>query len=153
MSDLKPLWICPDCGAPLVTRNLWHSCGTWDLDHHFAHRPTQVRVIFDRFREIVEACGPVTLVPQKTRIVFVARVRFSGCVVRTKWLNISLWMMHRIEGDPRVVKETAFNRGTYYHQLRIADRSELDEQFVDWVAEAYRVGCQHHLLRSERPGP
>jgi len=23
----KPLWTCPKCGAKLITRNLWHSCG------------------------------------------------------------------------------------------------------------------------------
>lgn len=22
-----PLWTCPKCGAKLVTRNMWHSCG------------------------------------------------------------------------------------------------------------------------------
>jgi len=27
-----PLWTCPRCGAKLVTKNLWHSCGRATLD-------------------------------------------------------------------------------------------------------------------------
>jgi hypothetical protein len=27
--------ICPRCGARLVTRNLWHSCGTFTLEGLF----------------------------------------------------------------------------------------------------------------------
>jgi hypothetical protein len=27
-----PLWHCPKCGARLVSRNLWHSCGRFTLE-------------------------------------------------------------------------------------------------------------------------
>ena len=30
------LWVCPKCGARLVTRNLWHSCGHFTLEALFA---------------------------------------------------------------------------------------------------------------------
>ena len=31
-----PLWHCPKCGARLVTRNLWHSCGRFTLEALFS---------------------------------------------------------------------------------------------------------------------
>jgi len=31
-----PLWHCPTCGARLVSRNLWHSCGRFTLEALFA---------------------------------------------------------------------------------------------------------------------
>ena len=29
---LSDLWICPRCGARLVSPNLWHSCGTFTVE-------------------------------------------------------------------------------------------------------------------------
>jgi hypothetical protein len=37
---LSGISICPRCGARLVTRNLWHSCGTFSLEGLF---PSQSR--------------------------------------------------------------------------------------------------------------
>jgi hypothetical protein len=35
-ADARPaLWVCPRCGARLVSRNLWHSCGQHTLDELF----------------------------------------------------------------------------------------------------------------------
>ena len=143
----RPLWTCPECGAQLVTKNMWHSCGSWSLEHHFVDSPPVIRAIFDRFQELVEACGPVTMIPQGTRIAFMVRVRFGGCVVRKKWVNISLWMMQRLEDDPRLAEVADFNRGTFGHRFRISDPEQLDDEFAGWVREAYRVGCQEHLDR------
>jgi hypothetical protein len=33
---LPAVWICPRCGARLVSRNLWHSCGQYTLETLFA---------------------------------------------------------------------------------------------------------------------
>jgi hypothetical protein len=32
----RPVWTCPRCGARLVSRNLWHSCGRFTLEDLFA---------------------------------------------------------------------------------------------------------------------
>jgi hypothetical protein len=76
--SLPPLWVCPRCGHQLAGRNMWHSCGNYDLEHHFEKRPPLVRDLFDRLRAVIEEIGPVTVEPQKTRIVFLVRVRFAG---------------------------------------------------------------------------
>lgn len=75
---LKPLWQCPKCGAKLVTKNMWHSCGQYSLDALFARSEPQVVRIFNRLAEMVRACGPVDIVPQKTRVVFQVRGAFLG---------------------------------------------------------------------------
>ena len=31
---LPEIWICPRCGARLVSRNLWHSCGQFWASRH-----------------------------------------------------------------------------------------------------------------------
>jgi hypothetical protein len=66
-SEKKPLWTCPQCGHSFVTRNMWHSCGRYDLESHFEGRDGQVRETFDRLVEAAQKCGPVTVYAQKTR--------------------------------------------------------------------------------------
>jgi len=42
---LPGISICPRCGARLVTKNLWHSCGTFTLDGLF---PTSAHFVIIR---------------------------------------------------------------------------------------------------------
>ena len=35
-SAVAAIWLRPKCGARLVSRNLWHSCGRFSLDELFA---------------------------------------------------------------------------------------------------------------------
>ncbi len=47
---LPVISICPRCGARLVTRNLWHSCGTYTLEGLF---PTSEPAVLDLARKYV----------------------------------------------------------------------------------------------------
>ena len=79
---LRPLWRCPKCGARFVTRNMWHSCGKFTLETLFAKSEPQVLPLFKKFAALVRRCGRVTMIPQKTRVVFMDRVRFAGACPR-----------------------------------------------------------------------
>jgi ABC-type ATPase with predicted acetyltransferase domain len=57
----KDLWTCPQCGHQFVTANMWHSCGSYDLDGHFRGKDPQVRELFDALVEVIEGIGPVTV--------------------------------------------------------------------------------------------
>ena len=56
----KPLWICPTCGHPSVTKNMNHSCERHELDEVFRGKTEHVRTLFDRFRAMVDERGPST---------------------------------------------------------------------------------------------
>ncbi|MFQ6044883.1 MAG: hypothetical protein ACE5PT_00810 [Gemmatimonadales bacterium] len=43
-----------------------------------------VRKLFNGVKALVRECGPVTVYAQKTRIVFMVRVRFAGVTVRKR---------------------------------------------------------------------
>jgi len=69
----KPsLWICPQCGARLVTKNLSHSCGRFTLEALFARSDPSVLGLARRFVSILRTLGDVQIIPQKTRLVCVA---------------------------------------------------------------------------------
>ncbi|MFQ5747486.1 MAG: DUF5655 domain-containing protein [Gemmatimonadota bacterium] len=143
---LRPLWTCPKCGHSFVTRNLWHSCSRYPLEFHFEGKDPVVRATFDRFLEAIQACGPVTVIPQKTRIAIQARVRFAGGVTRKKWLNAALWLTRRPE-HLRITRIETFGPRSFGVRFKLERPEDVDDALVALIREAYDVGCQRHLQR------
>lgn len=126
---------------------MWHSCGRYDLDIHFEGKSSRVRETFDALVEATQRCGPLTVYAQKTRIVFMVRVRFGGVVTRKHWLHFSLWLTKRIE-HPKLSRVEVFGPNSYGHHFRLAGPKEVDRELEELICEAYAVGRQEHLLRS-----
>lgn len=143
-------WTCPKCGHRFVSRNQWHSCGNWDLAHHFSERPEHIRSLFDRFREMVESCGPVTVESQKTRIVFTCDVRFASAIPRMKWLEVGLWLTRRAT-HPALHQAETLASHTIIHRFHIGRREQLDGPFERLIEESYRVGWREHLAPAPAP--
>lgn len=139
----RPLWACPKCGNEFVNKNQYHSCKRYTLDSLFANKPADIRKLFDRFRKIVEACGPVKVLPYRDKVGFMVRVRFVGAVPKTRWMDIGFWLTRRIENS-RFHKIETIYPNAHVHLLRITELEQLDHQVAEWTKEAYRVGCQEH---------
>ena len=141
----KPLWVCAECGRTFANRNQTHTCApARELEAHFAGRPPQVRALFDAFADRVRACGPVSVIPEKTRIAFHVRMSFAVVTPRRDGLVGHFVLARRVE-HPRFVKVETFSRRNHVHVFRLGDVSELDDEFQAWIAEAYAVGEQKHL--------
>lgn len=146
-SGFDDLWTCARCGHQFVTPNIWHSCTTIELADVFAHSQPAVREAFDRYVELIARCGPITVIPQKTRIAIMGRVRFAGAVVRRDRLIANFALTRRIE-DPRLRVE-AINERWIAHRFDLRSPADLDIPGLgDWVCEAYRdLGMQGALKR------
>jgi hypothetical protein len=81
---LRQLWRCPKCRARLVTRNLWHSCGRFTLKALFSGSVPGVLATARTYVALLESLGDVQVLPQKTRLVAVARVRFAELAQRRR---------------------------------------------------------------------
>jgi hypothetical protein len=123
---------------------MWHSCGRYSLDDHFAGKQRVVREVFDRLLALVRKCGPVTVIPQRTRIAIQARVRFAGGVARQRWFDAGLWLTRRAE-HPQLRRVEIYGPKAYVHRFRLTHPDDLDKDFSALVREAYAVGCQEHL--------
>ncbi|MEW5916385.1 MAG: DUF5655 domain-containing protein [Gemmatimonadota bacterium] len=110
---------------------MWHSCGRFTLENHFKGKAPNVRAAFDRLRAIIERCGPVEIIPQKTRIVFLTRMRFAAAMPRTKWLEGHLILARRSD-DPRFSNVVRFGPTTYVHSYRAEDATFLTELLPRW---------------------
>lgn len=120
-----------------------HSCGRFSLEQHFRDKPKAIREAFDRLRALIEACGPVEMIPQKTRIVFMTRMRFAAAVPRTLWLDGHLVLARHVH-DPRFGKVVRYGPSSYTHAFRAHDRSFFDAPFAEYVRESYIRGRQEH---------
>lgn len=139
------MWVCPRCARTFANRNQTHTCAPLgDLDAHFAGSAPTVRATFDRVLAVVRELGPVTVLPEKTRIALHVRMSFAAFMPRKRWLNGHLVLARRIE-SARFGRVEEFSRRNVLHAFRLTTPDEVDEEFAMWLAEAYEVGCQHHL--------
>jgi hypothetical protein len=141
----RELWICPRCGARLITRNLWHSCGEFSLETLFASADESTLDLARRYVEVLHTLGDVQVLPQKTRLVCVARVRFAGLEPR-KVGFVANFALHRWLDSPRIVKTVDYGPRWRAHFVRIRSVADIDEELIAWLQESHDVvGLQSDL--------
>jgi Domain of unknown function (DUF5655) len=146
-SGMPSLWICPRCGARLVSRNLWHSCGTFTLDDLFAKSEPAVLGLARTYVAMLQSLGDVQVIPQKTRLVCVARVRFAGLEPRQGGL-LANFALHRWLDSPRIVKTADYGPRWRAHYVLVRDVSDLNDELRAWLQESHDiVGLQSDLRR------
>ncbi|MGZ8285581.1 MAG: DUF5655 domain-containing protein [Allosphingosinicella sp.] len=146
----KPLWPCPECGRAFANANQSHACGRYDLERHFVGKPPLVRDIYEAFLTMLEAIGPVTVLPEKTRIAFQTRTSFAQLTVRRHWVLGHFVLAQRME-DPRFTKVETISRRNHVHHFRLNGPEEVG-RLRDVAREAYSVGRQEHLSRHPSEG-
>jgi hypothetical protein len=139
------LWVCPKCNARLVTRNMWHSCGQFTLEALFAKSSPGVVGIARSYVRMLQSIGDVQIIPQKTRLVCVARVRFAGLYPRKDGF-LAAFALHRWIQNPRIVKTHDYGPRWRGHYVEIRSEDDLNDELRSWLQEAYdTVGVQSDL--------
>lgn len=151
--ETPPLWICPKCGARLVSRNLWHSCGRFTLAALFQGARPGVLDLAREYVRILESLGDVQILPQKTRLVCVARVRFGGLYPR-KTGFVAAFALRRWLSSPRIVKTADYGPRWRGHFVAVQSAADLDDELRAWLQESHdTVGVQDDLARRAKSGP
>jgi Domain of unknown function (DUF5655) len=146
----RPLWQCAKCGRRFANQNQSHFCGRYELATHFERKPAEIRTLFDAVVRMIERCGPVVVLPEKTRIAFQTRMSFAQVTPRTKWLDGHVVLARRLE-HPRFRRIDTISPRNHVHHFRLATLADVDQEFAAWIKEAYDVGEQRHL-QSPQPG-
>jgi hypothetical protein len=68
-----------------------------------------------------------------------------GLTLRRRWVDGHVVLARRLE-HPRFRRIDSFSPRNHVHQFRLATLEEADEEVAAWLAEAYRVGAQRHLM-------
>ena len=146
---LPDLWICPKCGARLVSRNLWHSCGRFSLESLFANSEQRALDLARKYVALLQTLGDVQVIPQKTRLVCVARVRFSGLEPRKDGF-VASFALHRWLDSPRIVKTVDYGPRWRAHSVRVRAEADLDDELRAWLQESHDVvGLQSDVRRAK----
>jgi hypothetical protein len=102
-----------------------------------------VLAIFEAFTSLVEEQGPVTVIPEQTRIAYFVRMSFAQLTLRRRWVVGHLVLARRVE-DPVFTKVETFSARNHLHAFRLDSVDEV-ATLRPYVAEAYAVGRQDHL--------
>jgi hypothetical protein len=62
---LRAIWICPRCGARLVNRNLWYSCGQSTLEILFVGATPGVLELARAYVAMLHSFGDVQVIPRR----------------------------------------------------------------------------------------
>ena len=92
---------------------------------------------------MARACGPITVIQQKTRVVFQVRVRFAGCYPRKSYLLCAVALPWRYQ-HRRFVKVESYGPRFHGHQFKVACDTDLDSQVQRWLKQSYGVGAQRY---------
>ena len=144
MARNRPLWKCTKCGRVFANRNQSHSCGRFKLADHFTNKPPEIRRLFNVARKAIESCGPLRVLPEKTRIGFQVRMTFAQLTPRTRWIDGHVVLARRLE-SPRFRKIESFSPRNHAHHFRLETVADVDSEFGRWMKEGYAVGEQKHL--------
>jgi predicted RNA-binding Zn-ribbon protein involved in translation (DUF1610 family) len=143
---LAPLWPCPKCGRRFASPKQMHICSRYTLRKALAGKSPKAVALFRHVSAIVRRCGPVQIVPQKTRIAFQVRKSFLGVRFLRDAIECELALARRIE-HPRFRQILSVSPRNHYHYLRIASPGEVDREARNWLREAYAAGAQRWLLK------
>ena len=144
---LAGLWICPRCGARLVSPNLWHSCGTFTVEDLFAKSKPAVLELARKYVALLHALGNVQAIPQKTRLICVARVRFAGLEPRKEGF-LANFALQRWLDSPRILKTADYGRRWRAHYVLVQSEADMDDELKAWLQESHdTVGMQSDLRR------
>ena len=117
----------------------------WTVERHLRDKPEQVVALYRRFIELAETCDPFTYAVAKTAITLKGSRRgFAGLTLRTATLDGYLDLQRRVE-DVRIRRSSPYTKRLFVHHFRIVVPSELDDEFAEWLMEAYSVGEGEHL--------
>jgi hypothetical protein len=147
----RPLWRCRKCLRRFANPNQSHACARYELQNHFRGKPLLVRQIFDRFLAGLRQCGPVTVLPERTRIAFQVRMSFAQLTIRRRWVNGHLVLARRVEA-PVFIRVESFSPRNHLHAFRLTKPEDVSEELLAFMREAYAVGDQqHHRLPDDEP--
>jgi hypothetical protein len=124
---------------------MWHACGDHTVERFLAGKGPGARELFDRFESLVAACGPYEVAPAKTRVAFMARVRYASVnSLSDRGMSIHFGLPAPL--DHARIRRVERIGDWFVHHVRITTPEQLDEELLGWLRTSYRqMGLQERL--------
>ena len=110
----------------------------------------RARQLYQRFEELIAGCGPYHIAPAKTRIAFMARVRFASITALSEKGMTCSFSLSAPLASSRFAKVEEIVPSWWVHRLRIKRVEELDDEVQGWLKQSYRLmGMQGRLANGQ----
>lgn len=136
-------WTCSVCEREFVHRNQMHACGRYTLAEHLVGREPRVLELYERFADLVRACGPVALIPTRSRIGFQVRSLFAAVRLDRGGLEGHLVLERPLE-HPLFTRIESVSPRRHLHHFRLPAGEAPGDILAGWLQEAYATGRQRH---------
>ena len=98
-----------------------------------------VAPLYDRFVNLLQGLGPVTILPTQTRVDFQRRIIFASTQFSREDLRVQMLLPRRVD-DPRMVRIEVFSENRVSHTLVVRTLDDFDQHFSTWLQESYELG-------------
>jgi hypothetical protein len=99
----------------------------------------QVAPLYDRFVNLLQGLGPVTILPTQSRVDFQRQIIFASVQFSQDDMRVQLILPRRVD-DPRMVRIEVFSEDKVSHTLVLRSVDDFDARFTAWLQEAYNLG-------------
>jgi hypothetical protein len=84
--------------------------------------------------------GDLIVDPLAKKVLFKNGPTFCIVDVKTKWVAIGFSLRRSLQTG-RLSRKTSDNGGRYYHVINVTDPASIDDEFCEWLTEAYHHGA------------
>lgn len=107
--------------------------------------------LFSRLVELIAACGPYEVAPAKTRVAFMAAVRFASVNnVRPTYIDVHFVLPRRL-ASPRFRRVEQLGK-LHVHHVRFQEVRDMDAEVQAWLRQSYaEYGQRRWLDKAEKP--
>lgn len=130
------VWSCPACAREFGSRQSHVCVPALSVDAYFLGRPPIERDIFEAVRAHLEALGPLIVEPVGIGILFKRRRTFVELRPKSRWVDLSVGLNHRLE-HPRITRTVRTATGRTYHGIRITSPADIDDDVRGWLTQSY----------------
>lgn len=136
------VWTCPDCDRRFGAKGRGHICKPGTTIDELAERSLpSFRPIVDRVQQHLESlpptdAGELIVDPLDKLVQFKHRKTFVMVRPMTKWSALSFNLERRVESG-RLSRKVVDQGGTFHHVVNVYDATELDDEILEWLTEAY----------------
>ncbi|WP_188187957.1 DUF5655 domain-containing protein [Nonomuraea sp. SYSU D8015] len=126
-------WVCPECDREFARERQWHVCVPGcTVDETFAAHPPVYREIYDR---LTAHLGPIHEDAVRVGVFLKSERKFAEIRPKARSLSLALAPPRRV-GHPLISRALPAPGGRVWHFFKLTRVEDVDEQIIEWMAEA-----------------
>jgi hypothetical protein len=105
---------------------------------YFATAHERERPIFEAVHNHLETLGPLYVEYLAVGIFFKNPKRVAALRTMTKWVALGFSLPTKLSSS-KLSRKVVEHGSLYHHVINVADATQIDEEVLDWLTQAYEV--------------